>query len=183
MGAGGCRGYVYLQIKPSVLKEYLPDPFRCISAVKPWVQPSLYCVNLPSFTWDSISFIRPTNTPIHVTVCSARARCCRWWWQNRWKQMSLFSLSAQEHIPPPSPFFFFCETPQKNGGIKETTQSQKEKKCSTFSSDRGQKRSGRPQVEKFWRKIKIYKRNYFKSMDNLKMYLKYLVCLKNPLYI
>lgn len=107
MGAGGCRGYVYLQIKPSVLKEYLPDPFRCISAVKPWVQPSLYCVNLPSFTWDSISFIRPTNTPIHVTVCSARARCCRWWWQNRWKQMSLFSLSAQEHIPPPSPFFFF----------------------------------------------------------------------------
>ena len=66
MGGSGCRGYVYLQIKPSVPKQYLPGLFRYTSAVKPWVQPSLYCVNLPSFSRDSISFLPPPNTPIHA---------------------------------------------------------------------------------------------------------------------
>lgn len=28
VGASGCRGYVYLQIKPSVPKQYLPGLFR-----------------------------------------------------------------------------------------------------------------------------------------------------------
>lgn len=66
VGGSGCRGYVYLQIKPSVPKQYLPGLFRYTSAVKPWVQPSLYCVNLPSFSRDSISFLPPPNTPIHA---------------------------------------------------------------------------------------------------------------------
>lgn len=72
-GTSGCRGYVYLQIKPSVLlKQYLPGFFRYTSAVKPWVQPSLYCVNLPSFSQDSISFLPPPNTPIRVAICFAQ---------------------------------------------------------------------------------------------------------------
>lgn len=72
MGAGGCRGYVYLQIRPPVQKQYLPGPFRYASAVKPWVQPSLCCVNLPSFSGDSISFLPPPNAPIHILIRSAQ---------------------------------------------------------------------------------------------------------------
>ena len=71
MGASGCRGNVYLQIKPCALKQYLPGLFRYASAVKPWVQPSLYSVNLPSFSGDSISFLPPPNTPIHPPARSA----------------------------------------------------------------------------------------------------------------
>lgn len=72
VGGSGCREYVYLQIKLSVLKQYLPGLFRYTSAVKPWVQPSLYCVNLPSFSPDSISFLPPPNTPIHIPIRSAQ---------------------------------------------------------------------------------------------------------------
>lgn len=71
-GGSGCREYVYLQIKLSVLKQYLPGLFRYSSAVKPWVQLSLYCVNLPSFRPDSISFLPPPNTPIHIPIRSAK---------------------------------------------------------------------------------------------------------------
>lgn len=96
-GGSGCREYVYLQIKLSVLKQYLPGLFRYSSAVKPWVQLSLYSVNLPSFRSDSISFLPPPNTPIHIPIRSAQLTtwCCCCWWQNSWKQMPLFALSLR----------------------------------------------------------------------------------------
>lgn len=42
------------------------EPFRYTSSMKKWVWPSLFCVNLPSFTQDTIGFISPPNTPIHM---------------------------------------------------------------------------------------------------------------------
>lgn len=47
-------------------------PFRYASTMKTWVQPSLYRVNLPSFSRDSISFISPPNTPIHTAIRPAQ---------------------------------------------------------------------------------------------------------------
>lgn len=46
--------------------------------MKPWVQPSLYCVNLPSFSPDAIFFLPPPNTPIYAPICSAQLTSKMW---------------------------------------------------------------------------------------------------------
>ncbi len=113
MGASGCRGYVYLQIKPSVPKQYLPGLFRYTSAVKPWVQPSLYCVNLPSFREDSISFPPPPNTPIHIphSLCTANKQDVAIDGGNIAGNKCLCSVFLRD--PP-----VVCDKPRKSRGIK-----------------------------------------------------------------
>lgn len=46
--------------------------------MKPWVQPSLCCVNLPSFSPDTISRLPPPNTPIYASICSAQLTSKMW---------------------------------------------------------------------------------------------------------
>lgn len=166
MGASGCRGYVYLQIKPSVLKQYLPGLFRYTSAVKPWVQPSLFCVNLPSFSWDSISFLPPPNTPIPFPFAlhSSQARCCQWWWQYSWKQMSLFSLSPR----PPQSFVATLERVTESKVLEETTQSQ----VGRLAKD--------PRPISRWDKWDLFRRNHRRcsvSCENHTTYFFYIIKL------
>lgn len=108
----------------------------------------------------------------------------------------LCSVFLHKNTSPPHPHhhhhhLFFCETPQKNSGIKETTQSQKDPRLKKknvknaalltvtgtrkggVGGDRGLKNSSE----------KLRKIISFKSMDSLKMYQKYVVCLNNLLYM